>query len=100
MGIDTTSKIIVGLYYEDLIEHISEEDLQEFLDEGDLGELSPYYDAPRDDCAFGVNVIRGGSWLANEIDMNDFITSANRAKTLFKKVTGVDGKVLFGAHVY
>lgn len=93
-------KIIAGLHYEDLIENISEEFLDELLEQGVIECLSPYYDAPRDQCSFGVNVIDGKEWVSVELEEYTILPKITAALSSFKKITGADGKILFGAHVY
>lgn len=100
MGIDITSKIIAGLHYEELLEHISREELDELIDQGNIEELSPYYDAPRDQCAFGFAIVDGNYFAATELDESNILQKITAALSHFKQITGTDGKVLFGAHVY
>ena len=55
MGIDISAKLIYGLPYSDLPEEILEE-VDEMLDNGELGYASPYYDALRGEWIVGVEI--------------------------------------------
>lgn len=68
MGIDISSKLIVGLPYDDLIEGMSEEEVEnvnEMIDNGELDSASPWYDSPRDSWIVGVEVGAYGNSVSN-----------------------------------
>lgn len=66
MGIDISSKLIVGLPYDELVEGFDEdrqELLNEMLDDGELDYASPYFDSPRDEWIVGFSVTPHGDDL-------------------------------------
>ena len=59
MGIDVSAKLMYGTYYEEAIEHLTEEEvdeLNEALDCGSVEYASPYYDADRDSWFIGYDM--------------------------------------------
>lgn len=99
MGIDTGAAIIVGLKYEELMEHISEEQFEEFWSDGALISLSPWYDAEISDCAWGVYVLNIWEGSILEIDLKDLQQKVEKAKKEFYDLVGAEGKILFSADV-
>lgn len=51
MGVEYRAVIVVGVPYDDLSPHV--EELDDLIDNGDLGVYSPYYDADRDSSVVG-----------------------------------------------
>ena len=70
MGIDISAKLIYGLSYSALPEEILE-DVNEMLDNGELGYASPYYDAPRDEWIIGVEI---PAWADLNSDLGTIIS--------------------------
>ena len=99
MGIDTGAAIIVGLKYEELMQHISEEQFNAFWWVGVLKSLSPWYDSYACDQAYGVPVYVTWEGNIKEIDLDDFTTKVEDARKKFHSLVGVNGKILFGADV-
>ena len=62
MGMQIDSKLIYGMRYIDLVDKLSEdqiEELQEALDDGEVDYASPYYDSPRDRWIVGYEISDG-----------------------------------------
>lgn len=98
MGIDTGVRMIVGLDYESL--GIDEElDFYEVIEEMDLYRVSPYYDAPQEDCYYGIQVAEE-DWQAIELNVLTLPQDIAEASTKFYKATGKHGKLFVSAHVY
>ena len=102
MGIDIGSIIMVGERFHRIAgsDKISDEEFEGLLDDGELDRMSPYYDADREACCFGIIVEQTNTFRAKEIDLDDFKVKVEQAKKEFKDLTGIDGVVLFGADVY
>lgn len=96
MGIDIGARIIVGLPY-DQITGIEREALDEQIDNGDIDGASPYFDAPRDHCVYGIEVAES-DYLAEELSLSD--EQINSAKQQFKDLYGQEPKVYLSANVW
>ena len=62
MGMSIDSKLLYGLRYKDLVDKLSEdqiEELQEALDYGEVDYASPYYDSLRDRWIVGYEISDG-----------------------------------------
>lgn len=59
MGMDISSKLMVGLSYKHLCEKVDKEMLDELLDDGDLDYASPHYDSPRQLWFVGLDLCNG-----------------------------------------
>ena len=96
MGIDIGARIIVGLPY-DQITSIDREALDELIDNGDIDQASPYFDAPRDDCVFGIKVA-DSDYRVEEFSLDD--KTITEAKAAFKSKYGHEAKVYLSANVW
>jgi hypothetical protein len=95
MGIDIDSCLLVGLTYEDLIDGLDEDiDTQEWLEDLGLDEASPYYDAPRKDCIYGVFA---EAWDSTITEVKQ---SMEEASAEFTRITGKQGKVFQSQNVW
>lgn len=81
MGIDISSKLMVGLDYTDLSNIIGSEKIDDLLDNEDLHYASPHYDSRRIHWFVGVELVNG-----LPIDDNVVIT-ANEMKSV---ISGLD----------
>lgn len=53
MGIEYKAVIVAGLHYSCFPD---KEQLEDLINDGDLDRFAPYYDAPNEDCLFGILV--------------------------------------------
>jgi len=84
--------LIVGLEYD----QFDPEHIDNALDMGELDSASPYYDAAREDCIFGITVVGDYSGAIDLEVLNDDIKDAHRE---FKELTGLDGKIFVAPNV-
>lgn len=94
MGIDTGAVIIVGLPYDQF--NMAQDELDELIDNGDIDSASPYFDADRDDCVYGIRVAKS-DYRAEEFTLNDNLI--NSAKQSFKDTYGQEPKVYLSANI-
>lgn len=59
MGMDISSKLMVGLDYTDLVNIVGCEKVDDLLDSGELDYASPHYDSPRSQWFVGVELSNG-----------------------------------------
>lgn len=96
MGISTKASIFVGLPREDFED---DEQLQEWLDNGDLDCCSPYFDGCGDDSAIcGIEVVKSEYSGAAEFVWDQ--PKCDKARSEFKELTGLDAKVWLSPYVY
>lgn len=109
MGIDTGSKLILGLSGEDIMaqatpelrDEINATGFYEVLGEdGRLGleRASPYYDADYEQCIWGVG-LGGDYWRGVEIDPATLPQKILDAQAKFTELTGLVGKLYVSSHV-
>lgn len=96
MGIDVGSALVVGLPFYDVVE-----DNDEFYEkyDGDLDQISPYFDADSDCCILGYR-IAGTDYTYDEVSMDTFLQDISEAKQKFLKLTGKEAKVYVSPHVW
>lgn len=109
MSIDTQAAVIVGLTYNEFTTlkdgtedyddgyTINGKEIYDF-DEIGFVRISPYYDAPDDNCAYGFLVEESEQYGFTEFNIDD--NRVNELKVEFKKLTGLEGKLLLGAYVW
>lgn len=104
MGIDISSKLMVGLDYEDVgvwledqweILGLEEGDssVGELLEELGLDHASPYYDSGSEDWFIGYSI-------PNYQSVGDTVRALEEAQENFEKITGMMPVVRGGADVY
>jgi len=75
MGIDTQAVIVVGYTYDEIYSVFNEiEDDIDFTgwcEDNELESISPYYDASRDDCLFGIRIYSTGCYSFKALDINE-----------------------------
>lgn len=98
MGIDTRAIIVVGLPYDEL-----GDDLRAKL--ADVGELygiesvSPYFDAPSDDCVFGITVHQTDDYSCADLP-GDLTHRIEEACRTFHEKTGLVGRAILSPYVW
>lgn len=104
MGIDISSKLMVGLDYEDVgvwledqwdVLGLEEGDLSvgELLEELGLDHASPYYDSGSEDWFIGFSIL-------NYQSVEDTIKALKQAQSTFNALTGLNPVVRGGAHAW
>ena len=87
MGVDYRACIVVGLPYEDLPSQV-----QQLIEDETLKSISPYFDAPVDDCLIGYIVEETDDYSAKELSLDLSVKTEALAIT-FKLITGLDPKI-------
>lgn len=100
MGIDITSKFLVGLHYEDFTDEMLEEiddlydgSVSEWAEDKELDSASPYYDAGSYECFYGYDVSIG-------LDVSDTRDVLLALEKQFKENFKTDPVVYAGCHVW
>lgn len=99
MGMSISAKLMYGMFYDELIEELCEdavEELNELLEDGDIDHASPTYDAPRDEWFVGYEL---GEMFDYEL-VDSFVQELRVAEETFKERFGVTGNVRACQHVY
>lgn len=78
---------------------VDEGQFYEDIEVDGLDRLSTYYDAPNEFCVIGVVIARAeeGSIYLNDAELPNEI---QKAKELFEKFTGKEGRLILTTHVY
>ena len=93
MSITYSAELVVGLRFKDLSHNVAYEDL---VDHGDLYRFSPYFDAPNDDCVYGVPVFGSGSYSYSGVSLPS--PELSEAFEEFHRLTGQYGQVILTVH--
>lgn len=98
MGIDINDKLLVGASYQDLegffeAKELEGMDLQDVIEEYFVC-MSPYYDADREDCFYGLNI---PNYQYVDEDWWDIVKETAQQ---FELLTGVKATIRGGAHVW
>ena len=99
MSVDFDAKIIYGARYIDIVEALSQEEVDELNEQLTYGEIdyaSPYCDAPRDRWIVGYELSDGFIYL----DRHGFLLELEDAEKKFKERFGFVGCVYSTLHVY
>ena len=81
MGISSSTKIIVGHYYDDLVDLLGEDELNELIDDCELETGSIYYDSSREQNVIGYAIISDSIIELDSLIMQEI----EEAKSLFEK---------------
>ena len=99
MGIDITSKFLVGLHYEDFTDEMLEEiddlyngSIYEWAEDKELSYASPWFDSPSDANFFGYEVAT--------TNIQDVCEVLKRLEKLFKENFNTEPVVYAGCHVW
>lgn len=99
MSVDYEANMIYGARYIDIVQSMSEEEIDELneaLDYGELDYASTYYDAPRDRWIVGYALSDGFSY----VDRHGFLLELEDAEKKFKERFGFVGCVYSVLDVY
>lgn len=97
MSVEYSARLVVGLPYGELKEWFNF--LDDFWDyEEHLDQVSPYFDADKEDCLYGVVVKKCNDYSYSEVDEKSFPNDVQRAHKKFKDVTGKEGKLYLSAY--
>lgn len=97
MGMSISAKLMYGMNYELLCEHLEDEvvdQLNEMIDDGELDTASPYYDSDREEWFVGYELARG------VVNMETLNESVENVKFDFFEKFGTYGEVRVVKHVY
>ena len=90
MGIDYDGGMIVGDYAENLdIPNTEELEDYEWIEENDLDEMYPWYDAPLEECIVGYCVSD-----VKISDMDDWLKDVKEKAKKFKELFGKEAKLI------
>lgn len=99
MGIDIGAKIIVGLSAEKFKESLYDDiDLDDYFCGISLTTLSPYFDAPLEDCIWGITVY-DVDYTYQKVP-STLLADIEHAHQSFEDVTGLVGELYFGPNVW
>ena len=87
-----SAAIVVGLPFTDFPASVPVLDL---ADRGDIERYAPFYDAPNEECLFGVLVDDSGGYSYSEVGLLDTV-AAHRD---FERITGVPGRAYLTPNV-
>lgn len=93
MGMDISSRLMYGRYYKELVEHMTDEQvekLDEGLDDGVIEGASPWYDSSHKNWFIGVD-------LEDDFDLTGvrvFLDNLAEAEQWFEEEFGMKGTVL------
>lgn len=99
MGVDYEAKMIYGARYIDIVEALSQEEIDELDEQLDYCEIdyaSPYCDAPRDRWIVGYELSDGFSY----VDRHGFLLELEDAEKKFREKFGFIGCVYSILDVY
>ncbi len=93
MSTTYSAELVVGLRFKDLSHNVAYEDL---VDHGDLYRFSPYFDAPNDDCVYGVPVFGSGTYSCCDVSLPS--PQLSEAFQEFYRLTGQHGQMILTVH--
>lgn len=99
MGIDISARLMYGTYYEEAIEHLTEDEIDELNEDLDCGSVdyaSPYYDADRDEWFIGYDMAEGFNF--EEVGL--FVEELKEIEGVFIRRFKKQGQVQGRQHVY
>ena len=70
MGIEYSAAVVVGLRQSDFDHNVAYEDL---ADNGNLERFAPYYDAPSEECIYGLPVEISGDYSYTTLDLSQSV---------------------------
>lgn len=98
MGMDISSKLLYGMNYSELVEKLTDEQIEQLegdLDYDEIEYASPYYDSPRERWFVGIELEDGFTYEHLFV----FADKLEEAEKEFKNRFGVTGAVRACKHV-